>query len=109
MREEKQSMSGGGAEKEEVTESQAGSRLWVVNTEPNTELKPTNCEIMTWALVGRLTDWATETPQVSFLLNKAYVSRYVVLLRNCICYYYSYVTAKYNLKERFLFSEYQMF
>ena len=34
------------------TESEAGSRLWAVSTEPNAGLKPTNCEIMTWAKLG---------------------------------------------------------
>ena len=54
---------GGGAEREGDTESEAGSRLWAVSTEPNAGLKPTNREIMTWAEVGRLTDWATQVPQ----------------------------------------------
>ena len=43
-------------------ESDAGSRLQAVSTEPNTGLKLTNSEIMTWAEVGHLTDWATQTP-----------------------------------------------
>ena len=42
------------------TESEAGSRLWAVSTEPNEGLKLTNCEIMTWAEVGGLMDWATQ-------------------------------------------------
>ena len=51
-------MSGGGAERERDThtESEAGSRLQAVSTEPNVGLKRTNHEIMTWAEVGRLTD-----------------------------------------------------
>ena len=44
------------------TESEAGSRLWAVSTEPNAGLDLTNCEIMTWAEVGRLTDWAIQAP-----------------------------------------------
>ena len=36
-----------GAEREGDTESEAGSRLQVVNTEPNEGLKPTNHEIVT--------------------------------------------------------------
>ena len=40
-------MSGGGAESEGVTESEAGSRLRAVSTEPNVALKLTNREIMT--------------------------------------------------------------
>ena len=55
-------MSGGGAEREGDTESEAGSRLWAVSTEPDMGLKPLNCEIMTWAQVERLTDWATQAP-----------------------------------------------
>ena len=34
-------------QRERETESEAGSRLWAVSTEPNVELKLTNCEIMT--------------------------------------------------------------
>ena len=40
-------MSGAGAEREGDTESEAGSRLPAVSTEPDTGLKPTNHEIMT--------------------------------------------------------------
>ena len=40
-------MSGGGAEKEGDTESEAGSRLQAVSTELDAGLEPTNCEIMT--------------------------------------------------------------
>ena len=47
-----------GREREGDTESEAGSRLGAVSTEPQADLEPTNCEIMTWAEVGRLTDWA---------------------------------------------------
>ena len=59
----KQSMSGGGAEGEGDTESEAGSGLWAVSTKPDVGLEPTNPEIMTWAEVGCLTDWATQAPQ----------------------------------------------
>ena len=55
----RQSSSGGGAEREGDTESKTGSRLWAVSTEPDTGLELMNREIMTWAEVGRLTDWAT--------------------------------------------------
>ena len=47
------------------TESEAGSRLWAVSTEPNVGLKLTSHEIMTWAKVGLSTDWATQEPQFS--------------------------------------------
>ena len=40
-------MSGGGAEKEGDTESEAGFRLQAVSTEPDMGLEPTNHEIMT--------------------------------------------------------------
>ena len=65
---QRQSISGGGAEREGDTESETGSRLWAVSTEPNAGLKLTNREIMTWAEVGHLTDWATQVPlKVLFL------------------------------------------
>ena len=60
-------MSGGGAEKEGVTESEAGSRLWTDSTEPDAGLKITDCEIMTWAEVGP--DWAIQVPLIIFFLN----------------------------------------
>ena len=61
---QRQSMNGGGAEREGDTESEAGSRLWAVSTEPDTGLEHTNCEIMTGAKVGCLTDWATQAPLI---------------------------------------------
>ena len=51
---------GGGAEREGGTECEAGSRLWAVSREPDVGLKLKNCEIMTWAEVGHLTNWATQ-------------------------------------------------
>ena len=56
-----QSMSRGGTEKN--TESEAGSRLGAVSTEPEAGLEPVNREIVTWAEVGRSTNWATKVPQ----------------------------------------------
>ena len=44
---ERQGMSGGGAEREGDTESQAGSRLPAVNTEPDAGLELTACEFVT--------------------------------------------------------------
>ena len=44
------------------TESEAGSGLQAVSTEPDTGLEPTDCEIMTWAEVGSSTDWVTQAP-----------------------------------------------
>ena len=56
-----------GTEREGITESEAGSRLQAVNTEPDAGLEPTNHEITTWAEVRRLTDWATQVPPDSSL------------------------------------------
>ena len=52
----------GGAEREGDTESEAGSKLWAVSTEPDAGLELVNREILTWAKVGRLTEWATPAP-----------------------------------------------
>ena len=60
-------MSRGGAEGEGDTESEAGSRLWAVSTEPDVGLELMNHEIMTWAEVEHLTDWATQVTQSTFL------------------------------------------
>ena len=59
---DRQSMSGKGAERKGDTESKAGSRLWAVTTESNVGLEAMDDEIMTWAEVRRLTDWATQGP-----------------------------------------------
>ena len=59
---ERQSMSIGGEERGGDTESEAGSKLWAVSTEPNVGLKLTDCEIMTWGEVRCLTSWATQAP-----------------------------------------------
>ena len=49
-------------EREGDTESETGSRFWTASTEPDTGLKPTNREIMTWVEVRHSTDWATHAP-----------------------------------------------
>ena len=61
-------MNGGGSEREGDTESEAGSRLWAVSTEPDAGLELTDREIMTWAEVGRLTDQATQAPHFQLFL-----------------------------------------
>ena len=66
---QRDSVSGGGAEREGDTESETGPRLWAVSTEPARGPELMDGEIMTWAEVGRLTDWATQVPQDSFSLN----------------------------------------
>ena len=57
---ERETASGEGAEREGNTESEAGSRLWAVNTEPDMESEVRDSEIMTWAIVRHSTDWATQ-------------------------------------------------
>ena len=49
-------MSGGGAEREGDTESEAGCRFRAVSTEPNTGLELKDHEIMTGAEVSRSTN-----------------------------------------------------
>ena len=56
---QRQNASGLGAEREGDTESEAGSRLQAVSTEPDPGLKPMNHKIMTWAKVEH---WATQLP-----------------------------------------------
>ena len=46
------------------TECEAGSKLWALSTEPDRGLELTNWEIMTWAEVKHLTNWATQVPQI---------------------------------------------
>ena len=61
-----------GAEREGDPESKAGSRLWAVSTELNAGFKLTDSEIMTWAEVRRLTDWATQEPRKHIILKGKY-------------------------------------
>ena len=81
-------MSGEGAEREGDTESEAGSRLWAVSAEPDRGLEPTNCEIMTWAKDGRLTDWTTKVPhkQQYFKDLSKFVCVFVCLCVNMTTY-----------------------
>ena len=66
---ERESVSRGGAEREGDTESEAGSSLWAVRTEPNVGLELMNHEVMTWAKVGCLTDWAPSGSPVSSYIS----------------------------------------
>ena len=64
-------------EREGDTESKAGSGLWAVSTEPDAGPEPTNCEIMTWAKVGCLTEGATQEPQ-KIILKKNKVGELIL-------------------------------
>ena len=66
-------MNGGGSEREGDTEFETGSRLWAISKEPDVALELTNREIMTWAEVGRLTDWATQAPRLCHFLNSLHI------------------------------------
>ena len=55
-------------QREGDTESETGSRLWAGSTEPDAGLELTDREIMTWAEVGRITDWATQAPLSEIVL-----------------------------------------
>ena len=62
----------GEGQRERETESEAGSRLQAVTTEPNSGLEVTDLEIMIWAEVRRSTDWATQVPHVCLFLIKEF-------------------------------------
>ena len=66
---DRDSMSRGGAEREGVTESEAGSRFRAVSTEHDVGLELTDLEIMTWAEVGRLTGSATQAHLARLLIE----------------------------------------
>ena len=62
---------GRGREREGDTESEAGSRLRAISPEPDAGLELMDREIMTWAEVRRLTDWATQgAPKTSSFKSK---------------------------------------
>ena len=42
----------------------SGFRLWAIGTEPDVGLELGNLEIMTWAKVRCLIDWAAQVPQI---------------------------------------------
>ena len=69
-RERMRAREGEGQRKRGDTESQAGSMLQAVSTEPDTGLELTNGEIMTWAEVRCPTDWATQVPQFACVLKQ---------------------------------------
>ena len=60
---------GEGQRERETQNPKQAPRLWAISTEPDTGLKPMNCKIMTWAKVGRLTNWSTQAPHINDLLN----------------------------------------
>ena len=57
------------------TEFEADSRLWAVSTEPNSGLKATHHETMTWTKVRHSTKWATQAPQHKSYCRKSITSR----------------------------------
>ena len=60
---------GRGRERDTHTESEAGSRLWTVSTEPDKGLEPTHCEITTWVEVWPLTNLGTQVPEKTRFLS----------------------------------------
>ena len=74
----RQSTSGGGVERHrtpngvgEWGETQNPKQLQALAVSMDVGLKLRNCEIMTQAEIGHLTDWATQTPpQKCFLMNR---------------------------------------
>ena len=67
----------GEAQREGDTESEAGSRLWAVSTEPDAGLEPTDHEIMTWAEIQSLSDGATQAPQPLFMSINLHLHHYL--------------------------------
>ena len=64
---EREPKQGRGREREGGKESEAGSKLWAVSTEPDVGLELESHEIVTWANVGHLTDWAAQDPQPQYI------------------------------------------
>ena len=69
----------GEGQRERERESQADSALSAQS--PMWGSNSTNCEIMTWAEVWCLTDWATQVPlhQISFTLRRSFQNQYFPL------------------------------
>ena len=64
---ERQSVSRGGAEREGDTDSEAGSRLWAVSTEPNMGARTHKLWDRDLSRIRRSTNWATPVPLFYFL------------------------------------------
>ena len=84
----------GEGQREGDTESEAGSRLQAVSTEPDAGLEPMDRKIMTWAKVRRSTDWATQAPlglqfqrrcSEEALLRRWYLSKDLKKVRRELC------------------------
>ena len=91
---ETQSVSGGGAESDGDTESQAGSRLWAVSTDWHGALNSQQ-EIMTWVEVGSLTNWAIQVPRKQLIsdyychrLELSILGLYINGILQCVCVFY---------------------
>ena len=83
---EREGMRWRGTERERQSPKQApGSRLRAVSTEPGVGLELTNCEIVTWAELGLLTDWATQA-LLDFLDWYVYVYVYIFLFQLLSCW-----------------------
>ena len=54
--------------------------LRAVSTEPDVGLELTNHEVMTWAEVGCLTDWATQAPPICYVIILYYIILYYIIL-----------------------------
>ena len=95
---------GRGREREGDRESEAGSRHRAVSTKPNAGLELTSCEIMTWAEVGCLTDWATQVPLRSRISESKDI--YIFNFRSYCQFvsYRSYTRINYMRKCLFLYT-----
>ena len=76
---ERKHKQGGAGERE--TESKAASMPWTISTEPDVGLELTTCEIMIWAKVRWLSDWATQVPLNTIFLRALLIQ---MLTKNCI-------------------------
>ena len=81
---EKESMSMGGPERGGDTVFEAGSRLWAVSTERDAGLQLMNHEVMTWADVACLTDWATQVTHFQIL------KKCILLVSSCLFFFNVY-------------------
>ena len=65
-----------------LTSLASNSRIFVtLESLHNKQLEPTSCEIMTWAEVRHLTNWATQAPLIIRILKMIYLSEQRTLIR----------------------------
>ena len=80
---QRQSMSGGGAERERETQNRKEAPVSELSAQSPMRDSNSQTEIMIWAEVGRSTDWATQAPQEFAFLTHSQVMLKLLIEELC--------------------------